>query len=223
MLENGDKQGKEERDKEKRVIGLYGEMSLAMALHGKGWQVYKAYIDEHVDFIIARYYCTNCQKFSYLHKRPSESTSRALISNLFPTNLCQTCQKDTIKFIVRFLQVKTSRGIPAIYRSQSVKDCSFHAKLRSNVDNRAFYVWIYLAGEKKKTVSHYYIFHHTEINKFDDLTLDSYQRTDNQKTTLHINHLGEVLNEGRKYNFSCFNSDFRDNFDKFDKILDEEK
>lgn len=219
MLKNGHLKGKEERDKEKRVIGLYGEMSLAMVLHERGWQVYKAYIDEHVDFIIARYYCTNCQKFSQLHKRQNESVSNVV--NLFPTDRCQKCRKKTIKFIVRFLQVKTSKGVPA--KIEGARSYSFHAKLRSNVDNRAFYVWIALVGEKKETVAHYYVFHHAEINKFDDLNLDSYQRTDNQKTTLHIDRSGKVLNKGRKHDYNCFNDNFYDNLNKFDKLLDEEK
>ena len=219
MLENDHKQAKEERDKEKRVIGLYGEMSLAMALHEKGWQVYKAYIDEHVDFIIARYYCTNCQEFSQLQKRPSGSISK--ISGLFPTDRCHKCHQKTIKFIVRFLQIKTSRGILKTIRN--AKSYSFHAKLRSNVDDRSFYVWIALIGEKKETVAHYYVFHHKEISKFDDLNLDSYQKTDNQKTTLHIDRSGKVLNKGRKHGYSCFNDDFYDNFDKLDKLLDEDR
>ena len=36
--------GSENRDKQ--VIGLYGEMRLAMELHNRGWQVYRTYIDE---------------------------------------------------------------------------------------------------------------------------------------------------------------------------------
>ena len=43
----------------KRIIGLYGEITLAMKLHKRGCQVYKAYIDEQIDFIIAKYYCKN--------------------------------------------------------------------------------------------------------------------------------------------------------------------
>jgi len=38
----------------KRIIGLYGEMSLAMELHRRGWQVYRAYIDESIGLIIER-------------------------------------------------------------------------------------------------------------------------------------------------------------------------
>ena len=56
-------------EKNKRIVGVYGEMCLAMRLHQLGWQVYRAYIDEQIDFIIARYYCKNCEKFSVLEKK----------------------------------------------------------------------------------------------------------------------------------------------------------
>ena len=39
---------------DKLVIGLYGEMRLAMELHKRGWQVYRAYIDEKFDFVILK-------------------------------------------------------------------------------------------------------------------------------------------------------------------------
>ena len=238
MLENDLKQ-EEEEDKEKRVIGLYGEMSLAMALHEKGWQVYKAYIDEHIidehiDFIIARYYCTNCKTFSNLEKREKKSKSKKEETKekkaiekkrkkkkTFPTDKCHLCHQKTIKFIVRFLQVKASKGISS--KKKDIKNYSFHAKLRSNVDKRSFYVWVALIEEKEKTIAHYYIFHHEEVNKFDNLNLDSYQKTDNQKTDLRIDSSGKIVKKGRKYNYDCFNDDFYDNFDKFDEILDEEK
>ena len=48
-------------DTDKRVIGLYGEMRLAMELHKQGWQVYRAYIDDKFDFVILKSYCENCQ------------------------------------------------------------------------------------------------------------------------------------------------------------------
>ena len=46
---------KSTEDKKKLVIGLYGEMHLAMLLHEKGWQVHRSYIDESIDFVITKY------------------------------------------------------------------------------------------------------------------------------------------------------------------------
>ena len=236
MLESDPDQEGEE-DKEKRVIGLYGEMSLAMVLHEKGWQVYKAYIDEHVDFIIARYYCTNCKSFSNLEKREKKSKAKeakekeaiekitkknkAKKRQIFPTDRCNKCLQKTVKFIVRFLQVKSSKGVPT--KKNDVRHYSFHAKLRSNVDKKSFYVWVALIQEKEKTVAHYYVFHHTEISKFDTLELDSYQKTDNQKTDLKINSSGTIVKKGRLHDYKCFNDDFYNNFGKLDNLLDEEK
>lgn len=198
-----------DKDK-KRVIGSYGEMYLAMVLHDKGWQVYKAYIDEHIDFIIARYYCDNCSKFSNLKNRKKGSTS-------FPTNLCSICEKDTLKIETRFIQVKTSEGVKD---RNGERKYSFHAKLRSNVDNRSFYAWIALLPKKEGMYEpHCYIFNHKEISKFDDLSLPSYQQTDNQKTTLRINHDGKVVNKGRKHNYAYFNEDFHNNFDKLKRNI----
>lgn len=53
-----------ENEKKKLVIGLYGEMQLAMKLHALGWQVHRGYIDEGIDFVISRYYCKSCKKIS---------------------------------------------------------------------------------------------------------------------------------------------------------------
>lgn len=53
-----------ESEKKKQVIGLYGEMQLAMNLHSRGWQVHRSYIDEGIDFVISKYYCRSCKKFS---------------------------------------------------------------------------------------------------------------------------------------------------------------
>lgn len=49
---------------EKRVIGLYGEMRLAMELHQRGWQVFRAYIDEKFDFVIMKAYCYVCEDYT---------------------------------------------------------------------------------------------------------------------------------------------------------------
>ncbi|MDR0676694.1 MAG: hypothetical protein LBF97_06610 [Elusimicrobiota bacterium] len=51
-------------DKKKQVIGLYGEMQLAIRLHERGWQVHRSYIDEGIDFVITKYFCTDCRQFS---------------------------------------------------------------------------------------------------------------------------------------------------------------
>lgn len=195
-----------------RVIGLLGEMSLAMALHERGWQVYRAYIDEQVDFIIARYYCRNCGEFSNLQKRKKGGKG----NSSFPTNLCEKCGEDSLMFLSRFVQVKASEGVfktKAGYRS-----FSFHAKLRSNVDDRAFYAWVAIFKEGGRPIPYFYIFNHKEIDRFDDLNLASYQETDNQKTTLRISPDGKVINKGRRHNYDCFNEDFLNNFDKLKKI-----
>lgn len=197
----------------KRVIGLFGEMSLAMELHERGWQVYRAYIDENVDFIIARYYCTTCNKFSTLEKRAKGTTT-------FPSDCCQTCKQSTMNFIFRCLQVKTSEGISNDNSKHPHRKYSFHAKLRSNVDERSYYAWIALVQEGKKKIPYYYLFNHAEISKFDDLTIDSYQKTDNQKTTLRITKEGEVINRSKKYDFSYFNHQFHNDFECFEKIHD---
>lgn len=194
---------------DKRSIGLYGEMCLALELHKREWQVYRAYIDEQIDFIIAKYYCKKCKKFSSLEKRQHEERKEAT----FPTNLCASCLTDSLEIAVRFIQAKTSVGVDE-GRQDGGHSYSFHAKLRSNVDEKAFYAWIALVGERKKYIPHFFIFNHTEICKFDDINLKSYQGTDNQKTELPINEHGEVLKEGRKYDYSCFNDDFHNNFDK---------
>ena len=38
-------------------------MRLAMELHQRGWQVYRAYIDETIDFVILKTYCESCKAF----------------------------------------------------------------------------------------------------------------------------------------------------------------
>ncbi|CAJ2377663.1 MAG: conserved hypothetical protein [Arenicellales bacterium IbO2] len=199
---------------DKRVIGLYGEMALAMELHARGWQVYRAYIDEQVDFVIARYYCTKCKDFSGLEKR-------AKGKGAFPTDLCQKCKTKSLRFVFRLIQVKASEGVDPSGPDDARK-FSFHAKLRSNVDDRAFYAWIaiFKQGPKKRPKSHFFIFHHKDIERFDDLELDSYQKTDNQKTTLRISPDGTVKNRSLKgYDYDAFNSEFRDAFGKFKDIL----
>lgn len=204
-------------DDNKRIMGLYGEMAFAMRIHLEGWQVYRAYIDENVDFIIARYYCQKCKKFSSQEKRQKENRTGKKLSTTFPTNLCSDCKTDSLSFVCRFIQVKTSEG----EKLKNMRKYSFHAKLRSNVDSRTFYTWIALKQKSRKNgfTPFFYIFHHSDINRFDNLNLRSYEKTDNQKIELRIDGKGNILNQGRKYNFSCFNSEFKDNFKVFDKIV----
>ena len=122
----------------KLVIGLYGEMRLAMELHKRGWQVYRAYIDPKIRYHLA--------------------------------------------------------------------------------DSRVFYVWIQVWDQDTHDIN-YYIFKTSDVKRFDNLELDTYQITDNQKTTLTINKTGEVLNKGRKYDFSAF-KDFHNNFDCLEERID---
>ena len=196
----------------KRIIGLYGEMCLAMQLHMEGWQVYRAYIDEQIDFIIAKYYCKKCKEFSSLENRNKIVKGKKKNAK-FPTDCCAKCNMPSLEVVTRFIQAKTSAGIKT--GKPDIRKYSFHAKLCSNVDDRSFYAWIALTGEKDEYQPHFYIFHHTDINKFDNLKLASYQETDNQKTTLRINKEGEVLNKGRIHDYSCFHG-FYDNFESLD-------
>ena len=59
-----------------RYIGLSGEMHLAMTLHNQGWQVHRAFIDSHTDFILSRYWCKNCAKYSEPEKRQKTKKKR---------------------------------------------------------------------------------------------------------------------------------------------------
>ena len=197
----------------KQVIGLLGEMNIAMVLHERGWQVYRPVIDENIDFVLTRYYCISCNKYTSLYER--EGTHNGTKCKTV-TNLCKTCKEPKVRNIVRFIQVKTSDGK---WDSGKVK-FSFHAKLRHHVDPRTFYVWIAVHQGKqidKKTLC-YYVFHHKDVSQFDDINLASYQKTDNQKTTLTINKECEVQNRGIKHRYECFHT-FLNNFAVLDKII----
>jgi len=206
---------------DKRVIGLYGEMRLAMELHKRGWQVYSAYIDEKFDFVILKSYCENCQTFkdawtregTYIDKKGNEKKGKTV------TQLCETCHQDSLKMLVRFIQVKTSEGIPGkkTKSGEEVKKYSFHARIRYHLaDSRIFYAWIQVWDEDNVN---YYIFKTEDVALFDNLQIVSYQTTDNQKTTLRINKEGTVLNEGTKHDYSAF-EDFRDNFDCLEDLIE---
>ncbi|SQB98548.1 Uncharacterised protein [Helicobacter fennelliae] len=63
----------------------------------------------------------------------------------------------------------------------------------------------------------YYIFHSSDVSRFDNIDLNCYQITDNQKTALDINRQGEVLKDGKKYNYDCF-KEFHNHFEILEKI-----
>lgn len=205
-------------DSDKRVIGLYGEMRLAMELHKRGWQVYRAYIDEKFDFVILKSYCENCQTFknAWTREQPYGNSTRKTV-----TPLCETCKKDSLKMLVRFIQAKTSEGIvkKTAKPGEEVKHFSFHPKIRYHLeDSRVFYAWIQVWDQDTHDIN-YYIFKTSDVERFDDLQLDTYQVTDNQKTELSINKAGKVLKKSSKYDYSAFD-DFLNNFDCLEELID---
>ena len=214
--------GSEERDKQ--VIGLYGEMRLAMELHNRGWQVYRAYIDEKIDFAILKSYCENCEDFKNALTREQyyKGKNRKAV-----TPLCETCHQDSLKMLVRFIQVKTSDGKPqkATKSGEEKKKYSFHPKIRYHLaDSRIFYVWIQVWDKDKHDIN-FYIFKTADVERFDNLELDTYQITDNQKTELPITKEGKVVKRGRtlqngkRYDYSVFEK-FLDNFDCLEELMD---
>lgn len=209
-----------ESEKKKLVIGLYGEMQLAMKLHALGWQVHRGYIDEGIDFVISRYFCKKCKKFSNQLIRQSKFEGK---SAKCVTNLCEFCKEQKLDIITKYLQVKTSEGVK-IYKNGNVleneRHFSFHPKIRYDIDEKVYYVWIAVFANNEEDLEsakiHYFIFHSNDISKFDDITLPTYQITDNQKTTLRIDIEGNVLNKGKKYSYKCF-KDFYNNFKSLEK------
>lgn len=209
-----------QEDKKKQVIGLYGEMQLAMRLHANGWQVHRSYIDEGIDFVISKYYCNRCQRFSNQFIRQSKYEGK---NAKCVTNLCEFCQSQKLGIITKYLQVKTSEG-KAIEKGgeilQNERNFSFHPKIRYDMDKNVFYVWIAVFTDNENLESakiHYYIFHSSDVARFDDITLPTYQATDNQKTTLRINLAGEILNRGKKYSYECF-KEFHNNFSVLESL-----
>ncbi len=200
------------------VIGLYGEIRLSMELHERGWQVYKAYSDEKFDFVILKSYCENCEVFKSAWMREQDYKGR---KSRAATQLCETCHQDSLKMIVRFIQVKTSEGIEAktTELGEETKNFSFHPKIRYHLrDSRVFYAWIQVWDKDTHDIN-YYIFKTSDVEHFDNLALDTYQITDNQKTTLRINRAGEVLNRGRIHNFGVF-EDFHNNFECLEERIE---
>ena len=205
-------------EKDKRVIGLYGEMRLAMELHDRGWQVYRAYIDEKFDFVILKSYCESCEDFKNAWTREA-AYKRGKRKTV--TQLCETCKKDTLKLLVRFIQVKTSEGIdvPKTKSGEEVKKFSFHPKIRYHLkDARVFYAWIQVWDTDTHDIN-YYIFKTSDVELFDNVQLDTYQVTDNQKTELPINRAGKVLKSGRQYDYSVFER-FKNDFDCLEELIE---
>ncbi|MDR0303876.1 MAG: hypothetical protein LBH98_03775 [Chitinispirillales bacterium] len=215
-----------ESEKKKQVIGLYGEMQLAMILHERGWQVHRAYIDEGIDFTITKYWCPKCKKFSnqYLRREEYKGKEKKCV-----TNLCEHCKKTELSIVSRYLQVKTSEGAKD---KEDVREFSFHPKIRYDMGNDVFYVWIAifediaaindidtLCNERinlKKC--HFYVFNTKDVSEFDNTGLPTYQITDNQKTTLRISSSGKVLNGGTIYKYDCFNDKFYNDFKTLEDI-----
>ena len=76
-----------------------------------------------------------------------------------------------------------------------------------------FYVWVAIFDSKIDKICYFYILNTKDVSKFDNIDLPTYQITDNQKTTLRIRgNDGVVLNEGKIYDYSCFNDIFFANF-----------
>ena len=193
----------EKEEKKKLVIGLYGEMRLSMMLHDLGWQVHRAYIDEGIDFVATRYWCEKCEKYSNQFIRNSNYGDKKAKC---VTNLCETCKETKLSVISRYLQVKTSEGIAS--NDSRIRKFSFHPKIRYDMGNEMFYIWIAVFDDNAEKRCHFYIFNTKDVKYFDDISLDTYQVTDNQKTTLIIRDDGAVLNQSRKYNYEIFNKRF---------------
>ncbi|MCL1946702.1 MAG: hypothetical protein FWF51_06065 [Chitinivibrionia bacterium] len=205
-----------ETEKKKQVIGLYGEMQLAMILHEKGWQVHRAYIDEGIDFTITKYWCPKCERFSNQHLRYEKYDGKKAKC---VTNLCEHCSHTELNVVSRYLQVKTSEGIET--NDKNIKEFSFHPKIRYDMGNNVFYVWIavFENDEINNKTCHFYIFNTKDVSKFDNTSIDTYQITDNQKTSLKINSRGQILNKGKIYNYACFNNEFYNNFEVLEKFI----
>ena len=191
-------------EKKKLVIGLYGEMRLSMELHELGWQVHRAYIDEGIDFVITKCYCPKCKKYAnqWIRVQKYNGSNQKCV-----TNLCEHCQKTELTVVSRYLQVKTSEGIETNGKGNT-RDFSFHPKIRYNMGKEIFYIWIAVFNKPKEKLCHFYILNTKDVEKFDNIDLPTYQITDNQKTTLTIHENGQVLNKGIKYDYSCFNNHF---------------
>ena len=191
-------------ERKKAVIGLYGEMRLSMKLHELGWQVHRAYIDEGIDFVITKYWCPRCQKYSKQYIRHGTYKNKPAKC---VTNLCEHCKETELVVISRYLQVKTSEGTKIEHKDDE-REFSFHPQIRHQMGKEVFYVWIAVFEEHDEKKCHFYVFNSKDVVKFDNINLDTYVITDNQKTNLTIHKDGFVTKSGRKYDYSCFNNKF---------------
>ncbi|MCY4320882.1 MAG: hypothetical protein OXC37_00535, partial [Bdellovibrionaceae bacterium] len=150
-------------DLDKKLIGLYGEMELAIKLHKEGWQVYRAYIDELIDFVISRYYCLKCKKYTELFVKETQYNRK---KRKCRTNLCAYCKKNQIEIRTKFIQVKSSAG-----NNKGI--FSFHPKLSYDIKD-IFCVWIFIKNAKIQTKPikcNFFIFKGEPIKKFDNINL----------------------------------------------------
>ena len=189
--------GREEFDK--KLIGLYGEMELAIRLHKQGWQVYRAYIDELIDFVISKYYCKKCEKYTNLFERKEMYKGK---NRKCKTNLCQYCESDSVVIKTKFIQVKTSAGVEDKF--------SFHPKL-SHLIQDLFCVWIAMKNFKElnNIKCDFFIFKGLDIPQLGNIELDSYQITDNQKIDLKIDETGKITTNSIKNRWNKLN-EYRD-------------
>ena len=157
-------------------------------------------------------YCNDCNEFTKAWKR-----CRTV------TNLCEKCHQDTLRMLIRFIQVKTSEGTENASNPEFRK-YSFHPKIRYHLaDGRVFYAWIQVFNHQNEgeKLANFFIFNTREVAIFDNIALDTYQRTDNQKTELKISDSGELSYRG-KYDYSVFQKALN-NFEILDELQEDEK
>ena len=182
----------------KKLIGLYGEMELAIKLHKEGWQVYRAYIDELIDFVISKYYCLHCKNYTSLLERKEKwkgkKGNKKPVEKTCKTNLCEKCKKDKVVIKTKFIQAKTSAGVN--------NNFSFHPKL-SHLIKDLYCVWISIKNHdisKKPIKCNFFIFKGIDIPKFENINLPAYQITDNHKIDLKIDDNGQIITKSKKIN-----------------------
>ena len=204
-------------NKDKRVIGLFGESCFATELHNRGWRVYRALIDDKFDFVIMKSWCKKCNAYrnSLIRETIREVKNRPPKRHKTVTQLCEVCESDSLVMNVRFIQVKTSEGTLGRNTKpgeEETRQFDFHAKIRYHLaDDRIFYAWIQVWDADSHDVN-YFIFRTADVAHFDSLDLDSYQVTDNQKTRLRITRDGKVKNRGRVHLYDAFDG-FLDDFE----------
>lgn len=217
----------------KRITGELGEIYVALELHKRGWQVYRPILDEQIDLVITKYYCKKCKDYSGLKEEPKINKKGKKTGGNFLTNLCTLCGNRELIIVTRFLQVKTSAEGKQKVKNKSLKDYTLHANLRYHVDPRTYYIWIPLIevppnnqqdGEQFTDYDPlFYVFHYKDISKFDDINLHAYNKSDNQKKDIRVDiNNKKVVQPRSKYDYSCFESEFRDGFDKLEEICNQD-